>query len=141
MKGRTYRYMSDPLFPFGYGLSYTTFKMGSASLDKSTLTPEESVQMTVPVENTGEMNGTEVVQVYIRKVDDIDGPLKTLKAFQRVELAAGESKRITIDLPPSSFEFYDWNQRKMMVTSGDYEVYYGNSSDAKDLKIIHITIQ
>ena len=87
------------------------------------------------------MDGTEVVQVYIRKVGDIEGPLKTLKAFNLVELAAGESKRITLELPPSSFEFYDWGQRKMAVTPDEYEVYYGNSSNPKDLKMTKITIQ
>jgi len=141
MKGRTYRYMSDPLFPFGYGLSYTTFEMGPGSLSRKSIKPDETVQITVPVENTGTMDGTEVVQVYIRKVDDVEGPLKTLKAFKRVQLASGESKLITIDLPPTSFEFYNWGQRKMIVSPGDYEVYCGNSSDAKDLKMTRITIQ
>ena len=141
MKGRTYRYMSDPLFPFGYGLSYTTFEFGPVSLNKKRITPDDTVRITVPVENTGNMDGTEVVQVYIRKVDDVEGPLKTLKAFKRAQLAAGESKPITIDLPPSSFEFYDWSQRKMMVTPGEYELYCGNSSDVNDLKMTRVTIQ
>jgi beta-glucosidase len=73
-------------------------------------------------------------------VDDNDGPLKTLKGFSRVHLKAGETKEVKIDLSPSSFEFYDWGQREMTVTPGEYEVYYGNSSDPKDLKSTHITI-
>jgi beta-glucosidase len=141
MKGRTYRYMSDALFPFGFGLSYTTFEIGSGSVNKTPVKPDETIQITIPVVNTGKMDGAEVVQVYTRKVGDIEGPLKSLKAYKRVELAAGESKRITIELPFSSFEFYDWGRREMAVTPGEYEVYYGNSSDPKDLKMTKITIQ
>ncbi|WP_321517864.1 xylan 1,4-beta-xylosidase [uncultured Bacteroides sp.] len=141
MKGRTYRYMSDPLFPFGFGLSYTNFKIGKASVDKVEIKSNETVKLTVPVTNTGKRSGTEIVQVYIHKINDIEGPIKTLRGFQRVDLAAGKSGQATIDLTPSAFEFFDWAQRKMMVTSGEYEVLYGNSSDAKTLKILKITIK
>lgn len=141
MKGRTYRYMSDPLFPFGFGLSYTNFKIGKATVDKSEIKSNETVKLTVPVTNAGKRSGTEIVQVYIHKVNDIEGPIKTLRGFQRVELAAGKSGQATIDLPPSAFEFFDWAQRKMMVTPGDYEVLYGNSSDAKALQTLKITIK
>ena len=140
MKGRTYRYMNDALFPFGYGLSYTNFEIGNATLSKATINANETVQLSILVRNTGKQNGTEVVQVYVHKVNDVDGPLKTLRGFKRVIIAAGKSEQITIDLPPSSFEFYDWSQRKMAVTPGEYEVYYGNSSDVKDLKMINILI-
>lgn len=141
MKGRTYRYMSDPLFPFGFGLSYTNFKIGKATVDKSEIKSNETVKLTVPVTNAGKRSGTEIVQVYIHKVNDIEGPIKTLRGFQRVELAAGKSGQATIDLTPSAFEFFDWAQRKMMVTPGNYEVLYGNSSDVKALKSLKITIK
>ncbi|MBN2613418.1 MAG: fibronectin type III-like domain-contianing protein, partial [Bacteroidales bacterium] len=101
----------------------------------------EAVQLTVPVKNTGKLDGTEIVQVYIRKVNDIDGPVKTLRGYKRVELAEGETQNVVVDLPPSSFEFYDWKQRQMSVTQGEYEVHYGNSSQLKDLKMIKILIQ
>jgi len=140
MKGRTYRYMNDALFPFGYGLSYTKFAIGNATLSQPTIKANEAVKITIPVSNTGKRQGTEIVQVYVRKVNDVDGPLKTLKGFQRVALKAGEKANVTIDLPASSFEFYDWSQRKMMVTPGEYEVYYGNSSDSKNLKTTKITV-
>ena len=140
MKGRTYRYMNDALFPFGYGLSFTKFAIGNATLSQSTIKANEAVKITIPVSNTGKRQGTEIVQVYVRKVNDVDGPLKTLKGFQRVALKAGEKANVTIDLSASSFEFYDWSQRKMTVTPGEYEVYYGNSSESKDLKTTTITV-
>ena len=138
MKGRTYRFMDDALFPFGYGLSYTSFKIGNAKLSETEIKIDESIHLTVPVTNTGKRIGNEVVQVYIRKVNDIEGPLKTLRGYQRVEIPAGKTQQVTIDLNPSSFEFFDWSQRKMMVTPGEYEVYYGNSSDSKNLKKIKL---
>ncbi|HKM92674.1 MAG TPA: fibronectin type III-like domain-contianing protein, partial [Prolixibacteraceae bacterium] len=141
MQGRTYRYMNDALFPFGFGLSYTTFKIGEAKINATKIKNNESVMLTIPVSNAGKRDGTEIVQVYVRKVNDIEGPLKTLKGFKRVEVEKGKTQQITIDLPPSSFEFYDWSQREMAVTTGEYEVFYGNSSDSKDLKLIKITIQ
>ena len=141
MKGRTYRYTNDYLFPFGFGLSYTKFEIGKAILSKTTLKADETINITIPIKNTGKRNGTEIVQVYIRKVNDLEGPLKTLKGFQRVDVQDGKTNQAIISLPPSSFEFYDWSQRKMAVTPGEYEVYYGNSSDAKDLKTIKLSIQ
>jgi len=141
MKGRTYRYMSDPLFPFGFGLSYTTFSIADAQICKNEINNGGSVELTIPVSNTGKREGTEIVQVYIHKVNDIDGPLKTLKGFKRVKIAAGKSADVNIIILHSSFEFYDKTSGKMAVTPGDYEVWYGNSSDAKDLKLTLITIQ
>jgi len=141
MKNRTYRFMNDALFSFGYGLSYTTFKIGEAQLSKTAIAANETVQLTVPVSNSGKRRGTEIVQVYVRKANDIDGPLKTLRGFKRVEIPAGKSKQVNIELTPASFEFFDWSQRKMMVTPGEYEVYYGNSSDSKNLKTKKITIR
>ena len=140
MKGRTYRYMNDALFPFGFGLSYTSFKIGDAKPCKSEIRSDETLELSIPVSNTGKRTGTEVVQVYVRKVTDADGPSKTLRGFKRVEVEAGKTTSVSIDLSPSAFEFYDRNQLKMKDSSGEYEVYYGNSSDAKDLKMTKITI-
>jgi beta-glucosidase len=140
MKGRTYRYMSDPLFPFGFGLSYTTFRIGDAKICKNEIKSDENIELTIPVTNKGKKDGTEVVQVYIRKVNDTDGPLKTLRGFQRVNVSAGKTKNITISLPYSAFEFFDRPSGKMAVTVGEYEVLYGNSSDAKDLKTVKVTV-
>lgn len=141
MKGRTYRYMTEkPLFSFGYGLNYSTFSIGKAKFSKKEITCDETVEITIPVSNKGKRVGTEVVQVYVKKVNDTDGPNKTLRGFQKIEVGAGKTSKVTIELPPSAFEFYDQSQSKMAVTSGEYEVYYGNSSDTGNLKLLKIKL-
>jgi beta-glucosidase len=140
MKGRTYRFMSDPLFPFGFGLSYTTFTIGNAKLSKTELRNNESLELSIPVTNTGKYPGTEIVQVYVRKLNDTDGPQKTLKSFQRLSVSAGKTAQAVIDLPSSSFEFLDVTSGKMVVSPGEYELLYGNSSNAKDLKVVKVSI-
>ena len=141
MKGRTYRYMSDPLFPFGFGLSYTDFAIGTASCNKTQLRTDESLTLTVPVSNTGKRSGTEIVQVYIRKTDDADGPLKSLKAYARVELATGAQQDVKIELPSESFECFDPSTNTMRVAPGEYELFYGTSSAAQDLQSVKVTLQ
>jgi beta-glucosidase len=141
MIGRTYRFMTDPLFPFGYGLSYTTFSFGAANVHKSTIKRGESIVLAIPVSNTGKRAGTEIVQVYVRKVDDTNGPIKTLRGFTRVTVAAGKTAQATIDLPPAAFEFFDRASGRMAAMPGKYEVWYGVSSDARDLKMSAIVLQ
>ena len=135
MKGRTYRYFNDPLFAFGYGQSYTTFEIGEAKLDgKGT-----DYQVSIPVTNTGKRNGTEVVQLYIRDLSDKEGPLKSLRGFQRVEVKAGETATATITLDAKSFEFWDAATNTMRTKPGQYEILYGTSSRDNDLKRMTIT--
>ncbi|HEX2937270.1 MAG TPA: xylan 1,4-beta-xylosidase [Bacteroidales bacterium] len=141
MKGRTYRFMNDALFSFGFGLSYTTFSIGDATFSSTRIRTNEAINITIPVTNTGKRNGTEVVQVYVRKVNDTDGPLKTLKGFERIDVAAGQTGKAAITLPYNSFEFYDRASGEMTVEAGDYEVMYGNSSEAKDLKMTKVFIE
>jgi beta-glucosidase len=141
MKGRTYRYTTNVLFPFGFGLSYSKFNIGSGKLSKTTIKSDENIQISIPVQNVSKREGTEIVQVYVRKLRDTDGPLKTLKAFKRIHLKAGNKEYAIMDLPASSFEFYDTKTMAMKVTSGEYEVYYGTSSAAKDLKMIKLSIE
>jgi beta-glucosidase len=142
MKNRTYRYMtSAPLFPFGFGLSYTTFSVGTAKLDKSQINKNESINISIPVANTGKRDGTEVLQLYVRKTDDTTGLNKTLKAFKRIPVAAGKTELATLNIPSKSFQFYDPLDGQLRVLPGSYEIMYGTSSDNKDLKSLKITIQ
>ena len=137
MKGRTYRYFNDALFPFGYGLSYTTFEMGEAS---STV-DGNSVAITVPLKNTGKRDGTEIVQVYIRNTADKEGPLKTLRAFKRVDVKAGQEMTETIRLSRESFEGWDSETNTMRFVPGTYDIFVGNSSADKDLQRLTVHIQ
>ena len=140
MTGRTYRFMSDALFPFGYGLSYTSFSIGDATVNNRTVVKNGTLTLAIPVANTGKKNGTEIVQVYVRKTGDVKGPLKTLRGFKRLEVAAGKTTTATVALPYSAFEFYNDKELQMMITPGEYEVWYGSSSDTKDLKMIKVTV-
>ncbi len=142
MKERTYRYMTaEPLFPFGYGLSYTSFAIGNVRLNKTQIKKDEGLSVTIPVSNTGKRNGTEIVQLYVRKINDTSGTIKTLRGFKRTDVAAGKTANAVIDLHPSAFEFYNTQTLKMDVMAGEYKLWYGNSSAAKDLKMVKITIQ
>ena len=130
MKGRTYRYMTEtPLYPFGYGLSYTTFDISKGRLSKNVISTNQTVTFKANVKNTGKREGTEVVQVYVRKVGDKEGPVKTLRAFRSIPLKAGKSSVVSIDLPPRTFEFFDPETNTMRILPGDYEIMYGNSSE------------
>ena len=142
MQGRTYRYMKEtPLFPFGYGLSYTTFSYGKAQADKNLLNKGDKLSLSIPVKNTGKRNGEEIVQVYIRRPADKEGPAKTLRAFKRVEIAKGETENVTIELPYSAFEWFDATTNTMHPLSGMYEILYGSSSKAEDLHSLQVRIQ
>lgn len=136
MAGRTYRYMKEqPLFSFGYGLSYTTFEFG---------TPKYNAKkgvVTVEVTNTGKRDGDEVVQVYIKRIADTEGPNKTLKAFKRVNLKAGEKKVISIDFKRGNFEGWDPEHNVMRVVAGKYQMMVGNSSRDCDLKTIEVKVK
>ncbi|WP_270439215.1 glycoside hydrolase family 3 C-terminal domain-containing protein [Bacteroides bouchesdurhonensis] len=142
MKGRTYRYITEePLFPFGYGLSYTRFSYGKAKLNQSKLHKGEKVILTIPVRNVGQQDGADVVQVYISRPDDKEGPQKTLRAFQRVNIVKGEKQNVNIELPYDSFEWFDSTTNTMHPIDGTYKIYYGSSSKAEDLRSINIQIQ
>jgi len=127
MAGRTYRYFQgEPLYPFGFGLSYTTFKLGTPSYQNG--------KVKVDITNTGKQEGAEVVQVYLRDPRDTDGPIKTLRAYQRVNLQPGEQRTLAIDLPRERFELWDTATNTMRVRKGKYEIMVGTSSADSDLQ-------
>lgn len=135
MEGKTYRYFrGTPLYAFGYGLSYTTFEYGDAKVKGS------RHKVTVPVTNTGSVDGDEVVQIYVRSLDNPDAPIKTLKGFRRVNVPAGKTVNVTIELGDGAFESYDPAADGLSVAKGRYKILYGGSSRDEDLKSIDITI-
>ena len=135
MTGRTYRYMNDtPLFPFGYGLSYTTFKYDTISLDKTQVKSGKTLKLSVPIVKTGDRDGDEVVQVYLRKIGDKEGPIKTLRAFKRIHLQAGKAMTVIFNLGNKELEWWDESTNTMRVYPGEYEILVGGSSDDKVLQ-------
>ena len=142
MAGRTYRYMQDtPLFPFGYGLSYTTFSYDKVVLDKSEVTAGQTLKLTVPVTNTGKRDGEEVVQVYLKKQGDAEGPVKTLRAFKRVFIPAGQTTNIEFDLKDKELEWWDEQTNTVRVCSGTYDIMVGGSSEDESLQQTLVTIK
>ena len=116
MNNRTYRYFQgDPLYAFGYGLSYTKFQFGKATLSKKAIKAGEGVNITVPVTNAGNMNGAEVVQVYVKSLTNPDAPIKSLKAYQRVEVGAGKTANVTLSLAPDAFAYYKASEDDLAV--------------------------
>ncbi|MDR0657833.1 MAG: glycoside hydrolase family 3 C-terminal domain-containing protein, partial [Mediterranea sp.] len=141
MTGRTYRYMTEePLFPFGYGLSYTTFRYGQPQLSATEIPAGGSLSLTVPVENTGKRDGDEVVQVYLRRRGDTGGPVKALRAFRRVHIPAGQQVEVKLELAGKQLEWWDEASNTMRVYPGSFDVMIGSSSRAQDLQTIPLDI-
>lgn len=142
MEGRTYRYLrgEEPEFHFGYGLSYTTFEYGEASLSADAVKAGKGVDITIPVTNTGSMAGDEVVQVYIKSLDDPTAPVKELKGFERVGLQPGETAQVKITLGGDSFERFDPELGKVAVQKGRYQILYGGSSRDCDLTALDFIV-
>ena len=134
MKGRTYRYFEGkPLYPFGHGLSYTTFKFGKARI---ATTADGSKALVVTVRNTGKRAGEDVVQLYISRADDPEGPIKTLRGFKRVALKAGEQAEVNIPINDDTFLWWNPATGRMNPMEGEYTLHYGDTSDSKSLKTI-----
>ena len=134
-KGRTYRYFKgEPLFAFGYGLSYTTFGYSGIKVEGS---GADNRKVSVAVKNTGTRAGDEVVQLYIRRTDapaDDGLPVRALRGFKRVNLAPGETKIVVFTLPPFRFAFVDKNGVRR--TEGEYEIAVGGSQTAAQIATV-----
>jgi beta-glucosidase len=128
---------NDPLFPFGYGLSYTNFSFGNIQLSSTSMKPNETLQVKVGVSNTGKYDGEEVVQLYIRDVAaSIAQPVKKLKQFQKIVLKAGESRDVTFNLTVEDLKFYN-TDLKWIYEPGDFKVMIGpNSRDVQEASFV-----
>jgi len=129
-----------PLFPFGFGLSYTTFAISKPRLEKKKIAKNGRTRLLVDVTNTGTVKGAEVVQMYIRDVfSSVTRPVKELKGFQRVELQPGEKATVALEITPESLAFYDINM-KYLVEPGEFEIMVGNSSRDIDLQKVSLIV-
>jgi len=136
MTNRTYRYFKgEPLFPFGWGLDYSSYSIGKTKYDK------KNGSLAVEVSNTGDRDGSAVIQVYISKPDDTEGPIRTLRAYKRVNLAKGETKTVDIALGRNSFEWWDASTNAMRVKTGKFKIETGLYSSDPEMKTINVKIK
>ncbi len=137
MANRTYRYFNGtPLYAFGHGLSYTTFDYKRGQLESPAVSTDGTVKLAVQMENTGKMDGTDVVQVYYRHVNSrVPQPKLALCGFARVELKSGESKVVALEIPVSRLRYWDTAAKQYIVEPGDYEFLVGAASDDIRLKL------
>jgi beta-glucosidase len=135
MQGRTYRYFKGtPLYPFGFGLSYTTYEYSNLKVDESAST-SSSIKVTVDVKNAGKMDGEEVAQLYVsNKSGKSDQPLVALKSFQRVCLNKGEQKTVTFELKNEEFSLTN-SDAQQVVEPGIFEIAVGGSAQDKRLVV------
>ncbi len=141
MDNRTYRYFrGEPMFAFGYGLSYTTYVYGQGKLSNASMKKDGKVTVSVPVTNNGSVDGEEIVQVYIKSLDNPQAPIKELKGFARLKLAAGKSATAKITLDGSSFQYYDETIDELSTRPGKYKILYGSSSRDEDLQSLDFEV-
>ena len=129
-KGKKVKDPNAPLFAFGHGLSYTTFKLGKLTADKSSMTEGDEITFTIPVTNTGSMAGAETVQLYISDLEaSVERPVKELKAFQKVFLQPGETQQVSLTIDKGALSFYDEANSQWKAESGAFEALVGTASD------------
>ena len=129
-KGFTYMYLSgEPLFAFGHGLSYTTFKYGKLELSDAQIARNGRLTASVDVTNTGKREGDEVVQLYVHEVSPaVKRPVKELRGFERISLKPGETKKVTFTVPAEKLAYYDETTHSFVVKPGAFDVLVGSSS-------------
>ena len=121
---------NTPLFPFGYGLSYTTFKLGKATADKQELTVDDKITFTIPVTNTGAVAGAETIQLYVSDLEaSVERPVKELKAFRKVFLQPGETKQVSLTIDRSALSFYNDQTGQWTAEPGEFKALIGTSSN------------
>jgi beta-glucosidase len=136
MQNRTYRYFKGkPLFSFGYGLSYTTFKIGKATIINGKEGKDDVIS--IPVTNTGKKEGTEIVQLYVKDPKDVSGPQLTLKGFQRISLKPGETATVKLSLGDKVRELFDASTNTVHPINHTLNLYYGTSSVKENLNQIN----
>jgi beta-glucosidase len=122
----------SPLYPFGFGLSYTDYQYSNLKIAKDQISKDENVNVTIDVKNIGEKAGRETVQLYIRdKVSSVTRPIKELKDFKKISLKPGETQQVTFTITPDKLKFYDVNMREV-VEPGDFDIMVGSSSQQYD---------
>lgn len=122
--------VNRPLFAFGHGLSYTTFKLGKMTANKASMTEDDEITFTIPVTNTGSMAGAETVQLYISDQEaSVERPVKELKAFQKVYLQPGETRQVSLTIDKRALSFYDEANSQWKAEPGIFEALAGTSSD------------
>jgi beta-glucosidase len=141
-KGRTYWFnKNEVLYPFGHGLSYTSFEYGNLKVNKETFHPDKNIQVTVRVDvhNTGKVQGDEVVQLYVKDLkSSVVQPLKRLRKFKRISLDSGETQTVQFKLGTDDFAYWDETEKDWHIEDGDFELQIGSSSE--DIRVTQTVI-
>ena len=117
------------MFPFGYGLSYTTFEYGKATVSSKEMSADGTITVSVPVTNTGKAEGKEIVQLYIQdEKSSLPRPLKELKGFKKITLAPGETKDVIFTITPEALKFFDDSKHEWIAEPGKFKAMIGASS-------------
>jgi len=131
---------ASPLFPFGFGLSYTTFEISNVRLEQSSIGIDGATRVLAEVTNAGDREGSEVIQMYIRdRVSSVTRPVRELKGFERVTLKPGETRSLAMDITPASLAFFDVN-KEFVVEPGEFEIMVGRSSRTADLETVILDV-
>jgi beta-glucosidase len=139
--GRTYMYFKGrPLYPFGYGLSYTSFKYSNLRTSADNFKKDGGMTVSVEVQNAGKRMGDEVVQLYVKHLNSkVQRPVQELRGFQRITLQPGEKKTVSIPLPAESLAYWDTDKQKFVVEEGKIEIMMGSSSaDIRQKKAVEV---